>query len=69
MNERPDFKSFPIPNKPKRREIMAPNIEDAAIKRLYVCPSCHNMDHPPGARFCYICGMGFPLSIQPKSEN
>ena len=45
---------------------MAPNIEDAAIKRLYVCPSCH---HPPGARFCYICGMGFPLSIQPKSEN
>lgn len=63
MDKRPAYKTFVIPNTPKQREIMVPS------SRLYVCPSCHNMDHPPGARFCYICGMGFPLSIQPKSEN
>lgn len=59
MCEQPAYKTFTIPNEPKRREIIAP----------YVCPSCHNTDHPPGARFCYICGLGFPLSRQPKSEN
>ena len=56
-----------IPNELKRRRIAVPPITDANAP--YVCPSCHNTDHPPGARFCYICGLGFPMSRQPKSQN
>ena len=28
----------------------------------YVCPVCHNDRHPPRAKFCMVCGTGFPLS-------
>lgn len=69
MYEQPAYKTFTIPNEPKRREIMVPSFDDAVTRHLYVCPSCHNTDHPPGARFCYVCGLGFPLSMQPKSGN
>lgn len=31
----------------------------------YVCPDCHNDRHPPGAKFCIVCGTGFPLSGSP----
>ena len=31
----------------------------------YVCPVCHNDRHPPGAKFCMVCGTGFPLSNPP----
>ena len=27
-----------------------------------ICPACHNADHRPGAKFCWVCGYGFPLS-------
>ena len=32
-----------------------------AMEKL-VCPVCHNADHKPGAKFCWVCGYGFPLS-------
>lgn len=69
MYKCPPVKTFTIPNKPKQRTIMAPKFDDAIVRRAYVCPSCHNTDHPPAARFCYVCGLGFPLSMQPKSKN
>lgn len=28
-----------------------------------VCPFCHNEDHKPGAKFCWVCGYGFPRSV------
>lgn len=31
----------------------------------YVCPVCHNDRNPPGAKFCMVCGTGFPLSNPP----
>lgn len=27
----------------------------------YTCPVCHNTQHPPGAKFCMVCGTAFPL--------
>lgn len=33
-----------------------------------ICPVCHNDDHRPGARFCWVCGYGFPLSAA-KSDQ
>lgn len=35
----------------------------------YVCPVCHNDRHPPGAKFCMVCGTGFPLSNPPDLEE
>lgn len=32
--------------------------------KKYVCPVCHNKEHLPGARFCMVCGTGFPLKEQ-----
>lgn len=29
----------------------------------YVCPVCHNTEHPPGAKFCMVCGEAFPLHM------
>ncbi len=67
MYERQPLKTVTIPNWPKRGETTSLSITD--VNAPYVCPSCHNTDHPPGARFCYICGLGFPMSRQPKSQN
>lgn len=67
MYERPAYKTFIVPNKPNQRTIRTPSFPEA--NGPYVCPSCHNMDHPPGSRFCYVCGLGFSLSRQPKSTN
>lgn len=30
-------------------------------KGSYICPRCHNGEHPKGAKFCIICGLAFPL--------
>ena len=27
-----------------------------------ICPLCHNEDNRPGAKFCWVCGSGFPLN-------
>lgn len=35
----------------------------------YVCPVCHNDRHPPEAKFCMVCGTGFPLSNPPDLEE
>lgn len=32
-----------------------------AGKGAYTCPNCHNTEHLPGAKFCMICGLAFPL--------
>lgn len=32
------------------------------VKDKLICPCCHNEDHRPGAKFCWVCGYGFPLS-------
>lgn len=32
------------------------------MKDKLICPCCHNEDHRPGAKFCWVCGYGFPLS-------
>lgn len=32
------------------------------MKEKLVCPFCHNEDNRPGAKFCWVCGYGFPLS-------
>lgn len=44
-------------------------IEGGAVYKLpedkgapYECPVCHNTEHLPGAKFCMVCGTGFPLS-------
>lgn len=34
----------------------------------YVCPVCHNTEHPPGAKFCMICGEAFPLHREEKQS-
>lgn len=36
-------------------------------RQRYVCPVCHNAEHPPGAKFCMICGTAFPLSNQEEA--
>lgn len=60
MYERPAYKTFTIPNEPKHRDIMAPSINDAVTKRPYVCPSCHNTDHPPGGPLLLRLRPGLP---------
>lgn len=37
-------------------------IEVMKAMEILVCPVCHNADHRPGAKFCWVCGYGFPLS-------
>ena len=37
--------------------------------KTYICPVCHNEEHLPGARFCMVCGTGFPLKEQPPSPG
>lgn len=32
------------------------------VKEKLVCPFCHNEDNRLGAKFCWVCGYGFPLS-------
>ena len=34
----------------------------------YECPRCHNTEHPPGAKFCMVCGLGFPLKKEAPDE-
>ena len=35
----------------------------------YICPNCHNIEHRAGARFCWVCGHGFPLDDRPVTED
>lgn len=51
-------------------------IEGGAVYRLsedkgapYECPVCHNTEHLPGAKFCMVCGNGFPLSREGGGRN
>ena len=32
------------------------------MKDKLICPFCNNEDNRPGAKFCWVCGYGFPLS-------
>ena len=37
--------------------------------KKYICPVCHNEEHPARARFCMVCGTAFPMEEQPRDES
>lgn len=57
-----DCKTFGVPVFMK--DSMKPIWGPALLREFpwdYTCPVCHNTQHPPGAKFCTVCGTGFPL--------
>ena len=57
-----DCKTFGVPVFMK--DSMKPIWGPALLREFpwdYTCPVCHNTQHPPWAKFCTVCGTGFPL--------
>lgn len=57
----------PIP-KPHETETPAKTPANQSRGISYECPRCHNTEHPPGAKFCMVCGLGFPLKKEAPDE-